>query len=375
MSRHDTLPKRMNLPGATIISRGSSEELPAECSRFGNRGLLVHGGSLRRRGKIGKIVASAPPSMEVVTWEHPGGEPTLRQLDALLDAARSEKPDWVAAIGGGSVIDLAKGCAGLYSEHGNVTAYHDGAPITTKGLPFIAAPSTAGTGSEATKVSVLTNEETGIKKSFRSPHMMARLIILDPGLLKGSPKNVIAHAGMDALTQAIESYTSTGATWFTRQMAHEGVRLLFANLVSAYETEGEDQEAAEAILLGSYLTGMAFSSSRLGVVHGLAHPLGARYKLPHGLACAACLPYVLTYNREAMGEDYETLSRAAGTDLLAAVAGLLADLDITNPFKGRGFYDLDGMIKEVLASGSTMHNPRKVTESDARALIRELFTH
>ncbi|WP_187170341.1 iron-containing alcohol dehydrogenase family protein [Salidesulfovibrio onnuriiensis] len=375
MNSHHLLPQRMDLPGTTVCAAGSSENLPAECARFGPRGLLVHGRSLSKRGKISKIAATAPAAMEIATWEHPGGEPTLRQLEKLLKTAREFRPDWIAAVGGGSVMDLAKGCAGLYAEHGNVTAYHDGAPITTMGLPFVAAPSTAGTGSEATKVSVLTNEETGIKKSFRSPHMMARLIVLDPGLLKGSPRHVIAHAGMDALTQAIESYTSTGATWFTRQLALRGAQLLFQNLVSAYESEGEDLEAAEAILTGSYLAGVALSSSRLGVVHGLAHPLGARYKLPHGLVCAACLPYVLTYNREAMGEDYEDLSRAAGTDLLAAVAGLLADLDIDNPFKGRGFYDLDGMIKEVLASGSTAHNPREVTTSDARSLIRELFTY
>lgn len=375
MNRFDILPGRMDLPGETICQYGSSEELAAECARFGNKGLLVHGRSLAKRGKISKITASAPPEVEVATWEHPGGEPTLRQLDKLLTMARETRPDWIAALGGGSVIDLAKAAAGLYHAKGNVTAYHDGAPITTAGLPFIAAPSTAGTGSEATKVSVLTNEETGIKKSFRSPHMMARLIILDPGLLKGSPEQVIAHAGMDALTQAIESYTSTGATWFTRQLALEGARLLFSNLVSVYETEGTDSSAAENVLVGSYLTGLAFSSSRLGVVHGLAHPLGARYKLPHGLVCAACLPYVLAFNRDAMIEDYETLSEAAGTDLLAAVAGLLADLDIDNPFKGKGFYDLDDMIEEVLASGSTKHNPRQVTESDARSLIRELFTY
>lgn len=375
MSHYNTLPERMELPGAVISREGASENLPFECAHFGNRGLMVHGRALRKRGKIGKIAASAPAGMEVVTWEHPGGEPTLRQLDALLKFARREKPDWVAAIGGGSVLDLAKACAGLYHEPGKSEAYHDGAPIRTRGLPFIAAPSTAGTGSEATKVAVLTNEESGIKKSFRSPFMMARLIVLDPGLLKGSPPEIIAHAGMDALTQAIESYVSTGATWYTRQQALKGVALLFPNLKTAFESSGEDIDAATAILQGSFLTGMAFSTSRLGVVHGLAHSLGARYKLPHGLVCAACLPYALTFNREAMGADYQSLSTIAGGDLLASVAGLLADLEIENPFKGKGFYDLDGMIKEVLASGSTAHNPRPVTESEARALLRELFTY
>jgi alcohol dehydrogenase class IV len=310
--------------------------------------------------------------MEVATWEHPGGEPSLEHLQALLDSARDFKAQFVIALGGGSVLDLGKACAGLLGTMAALEDIHDGhAPINTNGIPWCGVPTTAGTGSEATQVSVLTNGRSGVKKGLRAPHMQASLVVLDPGMLAGSPKHVIAHAGLDALTQAVESFVSRGATRLTEELALLGLELVSSNLKEVTRDPGSSM--AEPLLMGSFLTGVAFSSSRLGVVHGLAHPLGSRYHLPHGLVCGVCLPAAIRFNRQSMGEKYELMSEACGADLQEVVASLLQTLEMANPFAGQPIVDREAMIDEVLSSGSTRHNPRAVTRRDVEELLKEVF--
>lgn len=365
------LPPRMDLPSTTLSGNGTVAGLIAGCARFGSRGVVVHGGAVHRSGTLDRLLSSVDTSMEVVPFPHRDGEPCLHHVESLLEEIRRVGADWVAGIGGGSVLDLAKAGAGLARAGRSVQEYHDGLGIESEGIPFAAVPTTAGTGSEATRVSVLTNAATGVKKSFRSESMMARLVILDPDLLAGSPCEVIADAGMDALTQGIESYISSGASRLSESLALQGVELVLGNLVAAYESHGE--QGAEPLLQGSYLTGIAFSLSRLGVVHGLAHPLGARYRVPHGRVCALCLPHAIRFNRGAMGTKYAALSRLAGGDLLERVETLLHRFKIRNIFAGAAVPERTTLVREVLASGSTAHNPRTVTSGDVETLLAEVF--
>lgn len=364
------LPKSLTLPPQTKSGAGVVMQLMESCCGFGPRGMVVCGHSLQESGRLEAILGNSLPEDEVRVWIHDGGEPTLDQVEQLRTDARTHAPDWIAAIGGGSVMDLAKAGAGLMNAPLPVVAYHDGAAIPHADIPFVVVPTTAGTGSEATMVSVLTNTATGVKKSIRHPSFMAAIVLLDPELLDGCPKEVIAASGMDAFTQAIESYISAGATWLTDTLALHAAGLIHNSLEAVYT--GDSMRQGD-LLQGSYLAGIALSNARLGIVHGLAHPLGARFHVPHGLACAVCLPRALAFNRDTVPEKYEQLSLMAGSDIHEYVQQLLTRMHLSNPFAGATITDRNTIIEETLASGSTKANPRQVTESDIALLLERLF--
>ncbi|MBC8453979.1 iron-containing alcohol dehydrogenase [PVC group bacterium] len=365
------IPENLTLPPRTIFRNGSILDVLTECRIFGSRGVLVCGRSLDKSGTLSAILDSGKADDSICIWRHSGGEPTLNQLEDLLVAARGHGAEWILGIGGGSVMDLAKACAGLLESPLPAENYHNGEPLENSRIPFIAAPATAGTGSEATVVTVLTNTETGVKKSFRHQSHIARLVILDSGLLDGCPASVVAASGMDALTQAIEAYTSNGAAWISDQWALQGVELIANNLERVYA--GERGDASSALLLGSYLAGLALSNARLGVVHGLAHPLGSRYHQPHGLVCAVCLPAAIRFNKNAMGKKYDILGEILNGDLLVCIENMIEQLAIKSPFKKLAIKDKDNVIKETLASGSTKANPRTVKAEDVECLLSEIF--
>jgi len=365
------LPGELILPPRLICRKGSASCIPGECAVFGKRGILVHGRSLAASGSLEKILSGCPEGLAVEAYQHPGGEPTLNQLGDLLGFARKHRAEWIAGVGGGSVIDLAKACAGLLEAPLAPVAFHDGAAIPPSRIPFLVAPTTAGTGSEATIVCVLTNSDTGVKKSFRHPSFMARLVVLDPQLLAGSPPEVIAHSGMDAFTQAVESYVSTGASWLTCQLSLKGLSMIASSLESVFSDSRNGK--TESLLTGSYLAGLALSNARLGIVHGLAHPLGARYHVAHGLACAVCLPHAVEFNRQAMAEKYDAMGLAVGGDLLSEIQRLIKVFGIKSPFAGKSLDDMGKIIEETLSSGSTAANPRKVSAADVEWFLERIF--
>jgi alcohol dehydrogenase class IV len=366
------LPKELLFPLRTISGAGTLSRLISECLAFGARGMIVHGRSFAQSGALARLLATGPDDQTICVWRHPGGEPTIDQLEDLLSAARGHGAAWIAAVGGGSVMDVAKAAAGLLDAPLPALDYHDGEPIEASAVPFIAVPTTAGTGSEATTVSVLTNSAACMKRSIRHPSFMARCVILDSDLLRGCPAPVIASAGMDALTQAIESFTSRHATWFSDVVALKAVEMINTALPAVYENEG-NREAAAALLEGSYLAGISLSNARLGVVHGLAHPLGVRYHQPHGVVCSVCLLPALNFNRAAMGAKYDALAAVLGADPVTRVAALMEAMKIVSPFAGQDIIDRDGIVRETLASGSTAANPRSVTEADVEELLSEIF--
>lgn len=365
------LPDPLILPETTMTGAGKCAALLPACARFGRCGLLVHGASLQTSGILLQILQSRPDTMEMHTWVHPGGEPTLDQLEQLLAFARSRPVQWVAAVGGGSVLDIAKSAALLFHATRPIADYHDGAAVEAPVLPFLAMPSTAGTGSEATVNAVLTNSQTGIKKSIRDTRCMARVVVLDPVLLRSCPPAVIAHSGMDAFTQAVEAYTSRYATWWSDQLALQASGLIATHLVPVYR--GATGEAPLNLLLGSYLAGLALSMARLGVVHGLAHPLGAIYRVPHGQVCAVCLPYALEFNRGAIGAKYHALSHSVGEDLIQKVNACMHALSLQSPFAGQTLRCRDRIIAETLSSGSTRANPQPITSAEIDWFLTRLF--
>jgi alcohol dehydrogenase class IV len=219
---------------------------------------------------------------------------------------------------------------------------------------------------------VIINPEKKVKLSIRHKDFLARKVLLDPDLLRGLPFAVMCHSGMDAWVQAYESFISKNATWFSENFALKAIQLISRHLVPALNA-GRDEDLS-GLMLGSFFSGVAFSHSRLGVIHGLAHPLGVLYNVPHGLICSVCFAPSIKLNLEAMGnQKYSIMSQAVGMDLLQKIHELQKTLKIVSPFKGKPLLDKEKIISETLHSGSTAANPKPVTRDDVEYLLREIF--
>lgn len=363
------LPADMVLPGRVLTGIGCLDSFADIATRFGDRGLIVYSRSVGRTD----FLASLSFGERTLAWRYPGGEPTLETVEDLLQVARGHGAEWVAGIGGGSVLDCAKAVAGLVDAPGSVADYHGGRSIDARGIPFLAVPTTAGSGSEATMVSVLSDPDKGVKKSIRDPQFIARTVFLDANVLRGLTEKQAIFSGMDALVQAIEAFCSRKRTPWTDDFARRALLLILGNL-PAFCADRSDADAAEAVLTGSFLAGMALSGARLGVAHGLAHPVGMHTGLGHGLVCAIALPHVLRFNRESDPDRFAELDALCGGSVDAKVATFIHTFGIPPNTGVPAPKDPAPLVAEVLASGSTAANPRKVTETDARALLNLMYS-
>jgi len=233
------------------------------------------------------------------------GEPSPYMVDDAVNEYATANIEVVVAIGGGSAMDAAKAIAGLLRVKQSVMDFLEGVgpelPYQGPAVPLIAVPTTAGTGSEATKNSVLSKQgDTGFKKSFRDDKLVAEVAIVDPDLLSTCPRDVIAANGMDALTQLLESYVSTRANVFTDALGISGLRAARDGLVRLYQSEGADAQARERMAYASLISGINLAQTGLGSVHGLASPLGAFYPVPHGVVCGTLVAAATEMNINAM---------------------------------------------------------------------------
>jgi alcohol dehydrogenase class IV len=304
-------------------------------------------------------------------------EPRIGEVDALADVIRDLKPDAVVAVGGGSVIDVAKVASMIASSGGKCTDYYyDGRELGRREIPFAALPSTAGTGSEMTKNSVLIDPDTKIKQSIRHPDMVPTIALVDPELTVTVPASVTAATGLDAMTQAIESYISLKANPVTMPLAAEAVRLIMASIEAAVR-DGTDREARLQMAKGSMLSAMAFSQSGLGAVHGLAHPLGSLLAAPHGLTCAILLPHILKFNREVSHERLDDLGVIVGLEggeaFIGRVCELCTALNVPGGFSGFGLNPAHfPFIVENCRSSSMAGNPRTMDDAQVLELLKVL---
>ncbi len=370
---HPTFPQETFLPARVLFKQGALSELARETAEFGTRGIIVHGASLEKNGLKEKIAEDFKRAgLTAEFFCRAQGEPTLGEISAVITQGRALKAAWVVGIGGGSVLDLAKASAGLFNAQEKPVYYQEGGALTEPGIPFVAVPTTAGSGSEASPNSVIIHPEKKVKLSIRHRDFLARKVLLDPDLLKGLPFAVMCHSGMDAWVQAYESFISKNATWFSENFALKAIQLIGRHLVPALNA-GRDEDLS-GLMLGSFLSGLAFSHSRLGVIHGLAHPLGVIYNVPHGLICSVCFEPSIKLNLEAMGnQKYSVMSQAVGMDLLQKVHELHKTLKIVSPFKGKPLLEKEKIIAETLKSGSTAANPKTITREDVEYLLREIF--
>jgi alcohol dehydrogenase class IV len=378
-------------PTRIVVEWGASVSgrLADESARLGKRPLVVAGKSLQASGTLDTILATlraAGLTPTVHTGVPP--EPDLTALQACRDAVLSAEADCVIAIGGGSVLDVAKGAAALVGTPYSVQEYFDGKqPVSeTVSRPILAVPTTSGTGSEVTWVGVYTDKSSGRKASIRGSAMMPSTAILDAQLTVSCPTAVTIHSGMDAFVQAVEAYTSTGANPLTDSLAFEAARLASYRTVTALASSPADRAGREAMALGSLMAGMALNTSRLGLVHGLAHPVGALTGAAHGLVCASLLVPVMRFNREAALTKYARLAaelledKAASPSPDSATDTLITDIEthlrdrLNVPLRLRDLGvrqdDLQRIASESMSSGSTKANPRPVTVADSLAVLQ-----
>lgn len=360
-------------PARTIFGAGTLDELNREIPPFLRRILLAVGNHVAAGGLLERI-RGILAGRELVVCRDIQPEPPLPDVQRLIDAGREAGVHAVVAVGGGSVIDSAKTAAALIPLSGNVADYFNGtAAIAAKGLFFAALPTTAGTGAEITPNAVLTDPSTRIKKSLRHETMMADVAIIDPDLLAGCSEQVAVYSGLDAFTQAVESYISLGANELTRRYALHAARLLYRNLPLFCADRG-NAEARSNTAEGSMLGAIAFTASGLGAVHGLGHPIGSLLHLPHGLCCAILLPKVLRWNRPVCLERYAELGKACGVeDFVGAVEDLCGRLKVPADFSRYGLNEShDDFILKNCRSGSMKQNPRPMSDEEVAAFLRSV---
>lgn len=293
---------RFEFAAATRILFGSGAlgEVGSLAAEMGRRAFVITGQTLERAVPL--LEALAKEGVESITFQV-SGEPTT---DVALDGVRRARKtgcDLVIGIGGGSVLDTGKAVAALLTNRGELLDYLEvigrGQPLTHAAAPYIAIPTTAGTGSEVTRNAVLASPQHRVKVSMRSPLMLPRLALVDPELTHSMPPAITASTGLDAFTQVLEPYVSHRANPMTDAICREGLRRAAHSLRRAYE-DGSDAGAREDMALVSLFGGLALANAGLGAVHGFAGPLGGLFHAPHGVICARLLPYVMEANVHAL---------------------------------------------------------------------------
>ncbi|MBC7235604.1 MAG: iron-containing alcohol dehydrogenase [Chloroflexi bacterium] len=374
------------LPTEILTGRGCFDQLGKVVARYGKRALLVCGANFARRsGLLDRAVELLQDAgVQVTVFDGVRGEAALPMVQVGIELARQEGCRVPVGLGGGSAIDVAKAIAGLMDLPGPLVEYHNGRPPEKPALPWVAVPTTAGTGAEVTRNAVLIDPTEGVKKSIRDDSWFARAALVDPLTTVSMPPQVTASTGSDALAQAIESFTSIAAGPITDALAMRAIALIGAHLERAYR-DGQDLEAREAMSMGSLMAGMAMASARLGGIHGIAHPLGSHFDIPHGVVCGLLLPYVMAYNLDYAAEKYAQVAallgepteglpiRAAAERAVERVRRLMRAIDLPEhlgPFGVRPIH-FEQIIAETLPSGSTKHNPRPLGAEDVRAILEQ----
>ena len=337
-------------------------------------------------GKVTGVLDDAGIAYEIFSDLKPN--PTVKNVQAGVEAFRRSGADAIVAVGGGSAMDTAKavGIIAANPAFGDVVSLEGTAPTVTRSVPVFALPTTAGTAAEVTINYVITDEENTKKMVCVDPKDIPAVAVIDAELMAAMPKGLTAATGMDALTHAIEGYVTKGAWTLTDMFELKAVELIARWLPAAVEN-GADTEAREGMAVAQYIAGMGFSNVGLGLVHGMAHPLGAFYDIPHGVANALLLPYVMQYNMESSPAKFGDVARAMGVDTAGmdtrqaaqaavdAVRALAVRVGIPQRLSSLGVReeDLPRLAASALADVCTPGNPRDTSVGEILALYREAF--
>jgi alcohol dehydrogenase class IV len=385
------MPVNVAYPRLLSIGPGALAELPDVLAQLGlSRPLIVSDAFLTQQGLVARVrdmLAAAGIRAECFSETVP--DPTTESLDRALVALARGDHDSLIALGGGSPMDTAKAMSVLAVHGGRMRDYKVPAVVTQAGLPVIAVPTTAGTGSEVTRFAIITDSETGEKMLCAGPAFVPTAAIVDSDLTLSKPLRLTADTGIDTLTHAIEAYVSRRASTYSDSFAVSAMRTLWPHIRTVCAEPG-NHHAREQMMLGAMLAGHAFSSASVALVHGMSRPIGAHFHVSHGLSNAMLLPTVTAFSLPGAVARYGDCARimeiapkgtsdeAAANALLDALVQLNADLAVPSPKaygidEARYFALIDLMAQQALDSGSPGNNPRVPTAAEIAALYRQAW--
>lgn len=374
-----------SVPQDIIAGPGSISKLGETAVKLGGRrALIISGPRLNKMGLVDKCRdALQDAGIASAAFTETEGNPSVETVDKAAELFRESGADFIVAFGGGSPMDVAKAVAVVAKYGGSITEYEGGGKVPGPVIPQIAIPTTAGTGSEVTAFSVITDHSRNYKLTVFSYELIPAYAILDPELITTAPASVAAACGMDAFIHACESYMSTASSPFTEMMSEKAMELIGGS-IRAYVANRGDLEAAENMLVGSMFAGIAFSWARLGNVHAMSHPVSAYFDVPHGVANAILLPTILEYNMLADKgkylKIYNYISRVrSGADrflpqmLVDEIKALNASLGIPDGLAAVGVREdkIEAMADDAMKSGNIQVNPRSSGKMDIVSLYRK----
>ena len=375
------------IPQNIVVGAGSLKRLPELAKNLKkSKAYIISGPHLERIGMVDKCrEALKAAGIESDAFTQTEGNPSTDTVAKAANGFKSSKADFIVAFGGGSPLDVAKAVAVIASYGGNITDYEGGGKVLGPVVPMIAIPTTAGTGSEVTAFSVITDHSRNYKLTVVSNYLLPAYAILDPELITTVPKSTAAACGIDAMVHALEAFISKAASPFSDLFAKEALRLIGTS-IRDYVSDRSNLAACESMLIGSLFAGIAFSHARLGDVHAMSHPVSAYFDVAHGVANAVLLPTVVDYNMTYANEKYKyiydcicekPLSDDTFTpEMLAAEIRVLNDeLGIPSSLSEVGVDSslFDNMADDAMKSGNILVNPRPTTKKDILALYAQAF--
>lgn len=374
-----------SVPQDIIVGAGSIKKL-GECATKlgGTHALIISGPHLNKMGLVDTCKQSlADVGIPADAFTETEGNPSVETVEKATKLYKECGADFIVAFGGGSPMDVAKAVGVIAKYGGSITEYEGGGKVPGPIVPQIAIPTTAGTGSEVTAFSVITDHSRNYKLTVFSYELIPKYAILDPDLIATAPASVAAACGMDAFIHACESYISTDASPFSEAMSEKAMELI-GRSIRAYVANRTDVDAASDMLVGSLFAGIAFSWARLGNVHAMSHPVSAYFDVPHGVANAILLPTILDYNKLAdkgkYKKIYEYVSETHRSDesftpdmLVDAIRALNNSLSIPANLTEVGVTEdkIDVMADDAMKSENIMVNPRRSTKKDIVALYKK----
>jgi len=380
--------RAFSFPAVLIIGPGASEQAGEESRKLGaTKGLIVTDAVLNKLGLLDNIERALSQSkIQFTLYSDVFTEPTVEFVEEGIKAYRENGCDFLLAVGGGSAIDTAKAIAIMVTNTGSLEDYQGLDKIPKGGVPLIAVPTTAGTGSEVTQFTIITDTKRNVKMLIGSPFLIPQKAIVDPLLTLSMPRSLTAATGIDALTHAIEAYISMKAQPMSDIFSLSAIELISGNLRRAW-SNGNDVEAREKTMLGALQGGIAFSNSSVALVHGMSRPIGAYFHIPHGVSNAALLGVVTQFSlmgnparfariASAMGENVEHLPAMEAANLAAeSIKRLIKDIKIPSLQElGVNKEELGKlaprMAEDAIASGTPANNPRQATEEEIVELYK-----
>ena len=378
---------RIMLNETSYHGSGAIQEIATEAKAHGfKKALVCSDPDLIKFGVTAKVTDILDKNgLEYELYSEIKPNPTIDNVKHGVETFKKSGADYLIAIGGGSSMDTSKAIGIIIAnpEFEDVRSLEGVAPTKKPCVPIIAVPTTAGTAAEVTINYVITDVERKRKFVCVDPHDMPIIAIVDPDMMSSMPKGLTASTGMDALTHAIEGYT-TKAAWEMTDMFHlKAIEIIARSLRSAVANV---KEGREGMALGEYIAGMGFSNVGLGIAHSMAHTLGAVYDTPHGVACAMMLPIVMEYNADCTGEKYREIARAMGVKgvddmsveeyrkaAIDAVAQLSVDVGIPTKLEAIKEDDLDFLAESAHADACAPGNPKDASVEDLKALFRKIM--